>query len=77
MKDKALRVCNGCRADLLAAGYAVELFPAMLPTIGTCDVCKRRRPIFQAVVGKPRLDRPCGKMLQSPAVTVLQHENTM
>lgn len=77
MTDKVLKVCDGCKADLEAVGYTVVRFPAMLPTIGKCDVCKKRKPIFMAAVGKLRIDKPCGKMVESSAVTVLQHENTV
>lgn len=77
MTDKTLKVCDGCQADLEAVGYTVARFPAMLPTIGKCDFCKKRKPIYTAAVGKLRIDKPCGEMLQSSAVTVLQHENTV
>lgn len=77
MTDKTLKVCDGCQADLEAVGYTVVRFPAMLPTIGKCDFCKKRKPIYTAAVGKTRVDKPCGEMLQYPAVTVLQHENTV
>lgn len=72
MNDKTLRVCDSCTHDLESSGYAVIRFPAMLPTIGKCEVCKKRKPIFTAAVGKLRIDKPCGEMLQSSAVTVLQ-----
>ena len=76
MTDKVVKICNCCQDDLEAAGYTVERFPAMLPTIGKCDVCKRRMPIYKAVLGKPRVDKLCGKVVESSAVTVLQHETT-
>lgn len=76
MSDKVVKICNCCQDDLEASGYAIERFPAMLPTIGKCDFCKHRMPIYKAVVGKLTIDKPCGEMIQSPAVTVLQHENT-
>ena len=73
MTDKVVNICNCCQDDLEAVGYTVERFPAMLPTIGKCDFCKRRMPIYKAVVGKPRVDRNVEKVVESPAVTVLQH----
>lgn len=76
MSEKPLRVCDACTCDLESGGYAVMRFPAMLPTIGKCDICKQRKPIFTAAVGKLTLDKPCGEIVQSPAVTVLQHGNT-
>lgn len=76
MKDVTVKVCAGCQDELETVGYTVVRFPAMLPTIGNCDFCKERKPIFTAAVGKPRVDKPCGEMVQSPAVTVLQHGNT-
>ncbi len=75
MTDKTLKVCDGCQADLEAVGYTVVRFPAMLPTIGRCDFCKKRKPIYTAAVGKTTVDKHCGEMVQSSAVTVLQHEN--
>lgn len=77
MTDKMLKVCDVCQADLEAVGYTVVRFPAMLPTIGKCDFCKKRKPIYTAAVGKQKVDKPCGEMLQCTAVTVLQHENTV
>jgi len=76
MTDKTVKVCDGCQADLEAVGYTVVRFPAMLPMIGKCDFCKKRMPIYTAAVGKLRIDKPCGKMVESSAVTVLQHETT-
>ena len=73
MTDKTVKVCDGCQADLEAVGYTVVKFPAMLPMIGKCDFCKKRKPIYTAAVGKLRIDKLCGEMLQYPAVTVLQH----
>ena len=77
MTDKVVKVCDTCQGDLEAVGYTVARFPAMLPTIGRCDFCKKRKPIYTAAVGKTRVDKSCGKMVQSSAVTVLQHENTI
>jgi Fe-S-cluster-containing dehydrogenase component len=65
MIDMTVKVCDGCQADLEAVGYTVVRFPAMLPTIGKCDFCKKRRAIYTAALGKPALDKPCGQMVRS------------
>lgn len=77
MTDKVVKVCDTCQDDLEAVGYTVARFPAMLPTIGRCDFCKKRKPIYTAAVGKTTVDKRCGKMVESSTVTVLQHKNTI
>ncbi len=74
--SKVYNVCDDCTVDLVAVGYAVINLPAVLPTIGKCDVCKKRRAVYKSAIGKMGVDEPCGEMVQSPAVTVLQHGNT-
>lgn len=68
-KDRLCKLCEGCAADLRAAGFAIVELP-MLPQISTCEMCSaQRRKGFRAVrtyaVGKLSIDRTVENLVKS------------
>ncbi len=66
-KDKLLRLCSECAADLADSGYTVVELPT-LPTLGTCELCAtQRRKCIRALqtyaVGKSTVDRSVEKVV--------------
>lgn len=68
-KDRLCKLCEGCAADLCAAGFTVVELP-MLPQIAACEMCKaQRRKGFRAVrvyaVGKLKVDNAVENLVKS------------
>ena len=63
--SKVYNVCDDCIVDLAAVGWAVVQLPAVLPTIGKCDVCKKRRAVYKSAIGKMGVDGPVENVVQS------------
>lgn len=70
--SKVYNVCDDCAVDLAAVGWAVVHLPAVLPTIGKCEVCKKRRAVYKSAIGKMGVDGPVENVVKSQAVTALQ-----
>ena len=66
-KDKLLRLCGECAADLAESGYTVVELPT-LPMLGQCELCAaQRRRCTKALqtyaVGKSTVDRSVEKVV--------------
>lgn len=68
-RDRLCQLCEGCAADLRAAGFAIVELP-MLPQISHCEIgSAQHRKGFRAVrtyaVGKLSVDRTVENLVKS------------